>query len=114
MANECFDAGAPTVLCGDFNICPEALDTFDEQKNVGHVFHTEEERSRIQRLLDWGFVDVFREKFPDLQAFSWWDYRGGAFHRKPLLQPGLHPLLTGGQFSPGPGPALAQRSQVLS
>ena len=40
----------------------------------------------MQRLLDWGLVDVFREKYPDLQAFSWWDYRGGAFHRKQGLR----------------------------
>ena len=27
------------------------------------------------------FADVFRALHPDTQAFSWWDYRGGAFHR---------------------------------
>jgi exodeoxyribonuclease-3 len=29
---------------------------------------------------------VFREKHPDRQAFSWWDYRGGAFHRNQGLR----------------------------
>ena len=46
------------------------------------MFHSEAERQRFQRLLDGGFVDVYRRLFPDTQAFSWWDYRGGAFHRK--------------------------------
>jgi exodeoxyribonuclease-3 len=78
---EQWDAGEPAVLCGDFNICRAALDSFDEEKSVGHIFHTDLERARMQRLLDWGLVDVFREKHPDLKAFSWWDYRGGAFHR---------------------------------
>ena len=32
-------------------------------------------------MLDWGFTDLFRRHRPDTQAFSWWDYRGGAFHR---------------------------------
>jgi len=75
------DPGAPTVLCGDFNVCPSALDTWDEARHRGHIFHTDAERERFQKLLDWGFRDVFREKHPGVQAFSWWDYRGGAFHR---------------------------------
>ncbi len=72
--------GDPVVLCGDFNICPSALDSW-HAKPEG-IFHTEEERARLQRLLDWGLVDVFRERHPDSAEFSWWDYRGGAFHRK--------------------------------
>ncbi len=75
------DAAEPTVLCGDFNICPGALDSWDEARHAGHIFHTDEERARLARLFDWGFVDVFRDRYPDTQEFSWWDYRGGAFHR---------------------------------
>lgn len=75
------DSSAPAILCGDFNICPTALDSWNAEKNAGHIFHTDAERQRFQRLLDCGFVDLFREKHPDTQAFSWWDYRGGAFHR---------------------------------
>ena len=30
--------------------------------------------------------DLFRLKYPETQAFSWWDYRGGAFHRKQGLR----------------------------
>ena len=36
--------------------------------------------------MDWGLRDVFRVRFPDTQAFSWWDYRGGAFHRRQGLR----------------------------
>jgi exodeoxyribonuclease-3 len=75
------DPGSPAVLCGDFNICPEPLDSWNEELLGGGIFHTEEERSRFRRLLDWGWVDVYRRLHPDRQAFSWWDYRGGAFHR---------------------------------
>ncbi len=80
-----FEAGqradTPVVLCGDFNIVPGALDSHDEAGHAGSIFHTEDERSRLTRLLEWGFVDVFRELHPARQAFSWRDYRGGAFHR---------------------------------
>ncbi|MGH0030116.1 MAG: exodeoxyribonuclease III [Myxococcota bacterium] len=69
------------VLCGDFNLCHTDLDSWNPEKLAGHIFHTEEERSRYARLLANGFADVFREQHPDTRAFSWWDYRGGAFHR---------------------------------
>lgn len=75
------DPGEPQILCGDFNVCPTALDSWNEEGFAGAIHHTEEERSRFRRLLDWGLVDVFREKLPESRAFSWWDYRGGAFHR---------------------------------
>lgn len=74
-------AGEPTLLCGDFNLCPAALDSWNEALLGGSIFHTEAERQRFHHLLEWGFHDLFREKHPDMRAFSWWDYRGGAFHR---------------------------------
>jgi len=80
------DPAGAAVLCGDFNVVPTPLDSWNEAKLAGHVFHTDEERKRIQRLLDWGFRDLFREGHPDDAAFSWWDYRGGAFHRKQGLR----------------------------
>jgi len=83
-------AGLPddgrAVLCGDFNICPTGLDSFDEQRLAGEIFHTDEERRRMGALLELGFSDLFRQARPDEQAFSWWDYRGGAFHRKQGLR----------------------------
>lgn len=69
------------VVCGDFNVCPEALDTWDEATLRGTLFHTDDERRRFRRLVDLGLRDLFRERHPERQAFSWWDYRGGAFHR---------------------------------
>ena len=74
------------LLGGDFNVVPGPLDSWNEEALRGQIFHTEEERARLQRLLDWGFVDVFRARHPDSQAFSWWDYRGGAFHRRQGLR----------------------------
>lgn len=76
----------PAILCGDFNLCPGPLDSWNEEFLRGQIFHTEEERRCFQRLLDIGFVDLYRERFPKIQEFSWWDYRGGAFHRKQGLR----------------------------
>ena len=75
-------ADRQVVLCGDFNVCPAPIDSWNEEGHAGAIFHTDEERARFRRLIDWGLRDAYRERFPDRQEFSWWDYRGGAFHRK--------------------------------
>jgi exodeoxyribonuclease-3 len=80
------EAGRPALLTGDFNLCPAAIDSWNEAGLVGGIFHTDEERARFRALLVGGLRDVFREMHPDTQAFSWWDYRGGAFHRKQGLR----------------------------
>lgn len=76
-----YDSSRPEVLCGDFNICPDGLDSWDEAGMKGEIFHTDEERQRLNSLLGWGFVDLFRQLYPDDRAYSWWDYRAGAFPR---------------------------------
>lgn len=74
-------ADEPAVLCGDFNIVPEPLDSWRGAKGDGRIFHTVPERERYGKVTGHGLVDLFRDKYPDEQKFSWWDYRGGAFHR---------------------------------
>ena len=76
----------PAVVCGDLNLCPAPIDSWNETELSGSIFHTDAERARFERLLAAGFVDVFRRLHPDEQAFSWWDYRGGAFHRRQGLR----------------------------
>ena len=69
------------VLCGDFNVCPAAIDSHAGAAADGEIFHSEAERACVGRLLDWGLVDLFRDRHPEEKMFSWWDYRGGSFHR---------------------------------
>lgn len=73
--------GGQAVLCGDFNLCPAPIDSWNEARLHGRIFHTDAERARFRSLLSHGLVDLFRELHPDEQTFSWWDYRDGAFHR---------------------------------
>lgn len=74
------------ILCGDFNIVPTAMDSWRGDAAAGDVFHTVEERRRLQALMDSGLTDLYRHLNPDDPSFSWWDYRGGAFHRKQGLR----------------------------
>ncbi len=85
-ARTCLDPNGDAVIAGDFNLVPADLDTYDPHGHAGRIFHTLDERSRYGHLLEAGFVDLFRAHNPDLQAFSWWDYRAGAFHKKQGLR----------------------------
>lgn len=75
------DPSAANVLCGDFNVVPEPIDSWNEDQLAGTIFHTESERQRFAYFLQWGFSDLFRHKNPRERMFSWWDYRGGSFYR---------------------------------
>lgn len=75
------DPNAKAVVCGDFNIVPSALDTWHDADDETSIFHTKAERQRLSSVLDTGLCDLFREAHPDAREFSWWDYRGGSFHR---------------------------------
>ncbi|REJ83333.1 MAG: exodeoxyribonuclease III [Acidobacteria bacterium] len=80
------DPHEPYVLAGDFNICRRGVDSWDAARFEGRIFHTAEERRRLDALIDWGLEDLYRSRGPDDGAFSWWDYRGGAFHRNQGLR----------------------------
>lgn len=74
-------SSTPTLLCGDFNVVPAPIDSWNEERLAGTIFHTEPERQRFAYFLQWGFSDLFRDEHPDKQMFSWWDYRRGSFYR---------------------------------
>ncbi len=76
----------PYILGGDFNICPTALDSWNETGLAGQIFHTAAEREAFARLTKCGLTDLFRQLHPQQQQFSWWDYRAGAFHRNQGLR----------------------------
>lgn len=70
------------ALCGDFNIAPADIDVWDAAALVDATHVSQPERDALQRLLDWGLTDVFRNHFPDVERlYSWWDYRAGNFHK---------------------------------
>ena len=74
------------VVCGDFNVVPEAVDGWRGAAADGSIFCTQEERDRYRALLGLGLEDLFRVRHPSEQAFSWWDYRAGAFPRNQGLR----------------------------
>ena len=74
-------AGQPLVICGDFNIAPEDVDVWDPAAFEGATHVSAPERERLRALLATGLEDAFRVVEPELVQHTWWDYRGGNFHR---------------------------------
>ena len=74
------------ILCGDFNIVTRPTDSWRGDQATGEIFHTLEERLRMSQLIDTGLKDIYLNIHTDKQLFTWWDYRGGAFHRKQGLR----------------------------
>jgi len=71
----------PVVVLGDFNVAPGADDTHSPQEQDGTVCYHPLERQRIRAFLEAGFTDSFRAFNPAGKAYTWWDYRAGAFRR---------------------------------
>ncbi|SES25924.1 exodeoxyribonuclease III [Actinokineospora terrae] len=69
------------MVCGDINIAPTDADVFDPAAYVGHTHVTPPERAALAELLNTGLHDVVRDRWPNSRFFSYWDYRGGMFHR---------------------------------
>lgn len=63
------------LLCGDYNICHEAIDIHDPIANAHNSGFLPEEREWMTGFLRAGFIDTYRLLHPDLQEFSWWSYR---------------------------------------
>ena len=73
--------GQPLVVAGDFNIAPADIDVYSPAAFAHSTHVTPEERGRLQAILDAGLVDAYRHLDPEGVHYTWWDYRGGDFHR---------------------------------
>lgn len=65
----------PVVYCGDLNVAHNEIDLKNPSSNHHNAGFSDEERSKMTELLNSGFVDTFRYKYPDKTgAYSWWSY----------------------------------------
>ena len=66
------------VICGDYNICHQAIDIHDPIRNAKVSGFLPEERAWLDTFMNNGFIDSFRyfNKQPD--QYSWWSYRAGS------------------------------------
>ena len=78
------------VVLGDMNVSPQDSDVgigADNAKRwlrTGKCSFLPEEREWLQQVQQWGLVDSFRERHPQVvDRFSWFDYRSRGFEAEP-------------------------------
>jgi exodeoxyribonuclease-3 len=69
------DAVKPVILCGDLNVAHNEIDLKNPKTNRMNAGFTDQEREKFSILLDSGFTDTFRWKYPEQVTYSWWSYR---------------------------------------
>ena len=65
----------PLLWVGDFNVAPEDIDVHDPKGLAKHVAFHPDARAALQKVKDWGFVDVFRLHNREPGQYTYWDYR---------------------------------------
>lgn len=66
------------IICGDYNICHQAIDIHDPIRNKNVSGFLPEERDWLNRFINSGFVDSFRFLNPEPNKYTWWSYRANA------------------------------------
>lgn len=60
------------IICTDFNIAHEELDVKNYKTNYKNNLFSYEERAKIDELLRLGFIDSFRNMYPNKEVYSMW------------------------------------------
>lgn len=103
------DARKPVVICGDLNVAHQEIDIKNARSNRGNSGFTDEEREKMTRLLEAGFIDTFRHLYPDrTDAYTWWSNMPGVRARNVgwridyfLISRRLLPALVDADIEPG-------------
>jgi exodeoxyribonuclease III len=88
--------GQNIILCGDFNTAHREIDLRNPKQNENSTGFLPEERAWIDKFLEHGFVDIYRQLYPERVQYTWWTYRMNARARNIgwrldyfLISPGL-------------------------
>ena len=68
----------PLVICGDYNICHEAIDIHNPKQNEKTSGFLPEERAWLDGFMKTGMIDSFRHLNKEPHHYTWWSYRANA------------------------------------
>jgi exodeoxyribonuclease-3 len=71
----------PFAVMGDFNVAPADDDVWDPAAFIGSTHVTPAERAELAALQETGLTDVVPRIEKGPHPYTYWDYRGGAFHK---------------------------------
>jgi exodeoxyribonuclease-3 len=73
----------PVVLAGDWNVIPtdDPDDVFSARAMASDALMQPESRAAFRRILNLGFTDAIRARYPDGAVYTFWDYTAGCWQR---------------------------------
>lgn len=74
--------GAPTVLCGDYNVVPTPIDAVAPRRWLGDAVFFPESRQAYAEMLDEGWVDAVRRIHPEKGVYTYWNHSYGGGYDK--------------------------------
>ena len=63
------------IICGDYNTAHKEIDLKNPQSNQKNTGFLPEERAWIDKFIEHGYVDIFREFNQEPENYTWWSYR---------------------------------------
>ncbi len=71
--------GQPLIICGDVNTAHREIDIARPKENAGSTGFLPIERAWVDKLVQAGYVDIFRDRHPNApHHYTWWSYRANA------------------------------------
>lgn len=71
----------PVVFCGDLNCAHTEIDLANPKSNKRNAGFTEEERAGLDKVVEAGFIDSFRQFDEGPDNYTWWTMRTNARER---------------------------------
>ncbi len=70
------EATKPVIFAGDLNVAHKEIDLKNPKTNRKNAGFTDEERGKMDKVIESGFIDTFRYFYPEQESiYSWWSYR---------------------------------------
>lgn len=74
LCNDLMRQGERIIITGDFNIAHKEIDLAHPKENEKNSGFLPEERQWIDKFLESGFVDIYRDLYPQKIQYTWWTY----------------------------------------
>ncbi len=74
-------SGLPVILAGDYNVVPTEFDIYSSKSWKRNALLQPQSRAAYRRLVEQGWVDALRTRYPDVPMFTFWDYFREHFSR---------------------------------
>jgi len=80
-AKQLLNSEVPVVLAGDYNVIPADEDCYNPAGWVDDALTQPESRARFRSILNLGYLDALRQIKPSGAAYSYWDFKAGAWQK---------------------------------